>query len=720
MSTVTYKAGKNALQVIGSNTHNYTSLKFNGSDVLTGYDIEEALSGFVGGVAAIVKRNTASVSLYGKGTKSDPIYGDISINSATVDTVGITKIPAVINSAKDTGVAIKAVNDLLQEVNGKALKSVTINGYTLDENIVLTRADFGLTAINNTADLDKPISIEQQQALDSKIEISHRHNVGGEYLPVGSKTTLGRLKLTADPAVSDPNTATTPKALKLISEKLSTVRTLASTKMPIDVMNVRKWEARGTVTKDGWTLKLPPDAVIYANQQELKFSDYELAIAQVPNATFHLYAYVDGDFPEYIAVQTKLRDLKYYYIGEFTTNASGIANIPVWNPATSFGNFRELEEHLAAAKPHKLSPVPSPADIGLDKIRKNWYMYEHITPGVPRAVMGWRGKGLGEFTVSDDNGLAFSKVNGYWSMNGPIPCYDALFYASVKKYLKSDAVDEARATGCWWSWKGDTAPRVVVGAVDNLSLELRLRDGKFVLMEGSNEIYTSYLSLPTSMMMWVGAGTVFSSLIGDIKFTDVQRPARYIFLGTLAIILEKLSATEFNVHTALNGNIDNMGNLFSDATAEQMSKINSLFDSDKIGFSLESDGVLHDVDYEVGPNANGYVSALAAVDVKTGQKPYSITTIDSDQYITEIPLPPGYAEYFVTLNMPEERVDGLDIKIEGEVATGSSLHIQPKFQRYEYGIDLRAGYKIEADTNNGPLTRPWPKKINVHCIKSYG
>ena len=51
----------------------------------------------------------------------------------------------------------------------KANMSTTINGYRLDSNIILNKDDIGLNNIDNTSDLNKPISIQTQNALDLKV-----------------------------------------------------------------------------------------------------------------------------------------------------------------------------------------------------------------------------------------------------------------------------------------------------------------------------------------------------------------------------------------------------------------------------------------------------------------------------------------------------------------------------------------------------------------------
>lgn len=60
------------------------------------------------------------------------------------------------------------------------MSAITINGYTLDHDIVLTRSDIpGVQNVDDTPDLQKPISISTQAALDSKQNLSDRNQANG-------------------------------------------------------------------------------------------------------------------------------------------------------------------------------------------------------------------------------------------------------------------------------------------------------------------------------------------------------------------------------------------------------------------------------------------------------------------------------------------------------------------------------------------------------------
>ena len=67
----------------------------------------------------------------------------------------------------------KALGSLVETVSGKAESSRRVNGHTLDKDVTLNKRDIGLENIDNTADLDKPISEATQSELD-KINLELR------------------------------------------------------------------------------------------------------------------------------------------------------------------------------------------------------------------------------------------------------------------------------------------------------------------------------------------------------------------------------------------------------------------------------------------------------------------------------------------------------------------------------------------------------------------
>lgn len=79
-----------------------------------------------------------------------------------------------------------AAND--EEVEGKVSKETTVNGHPLSEDVTVTKADVGLGNVDNTSDVDKPISTAQQEALNLKADKSELAGVVLGQIPNESLT----------------------------------------------------------------------------------------------------------------------------------------------------------------------------------------------------------------------------------------------------------------------------------------------------------------------------------------------------------------------------------------------------------------------------------------------------------------------------------------------------------------------------------------------------
>ena len=63
-----------------------------------------------------------------------------------------------------TQIAVETLIDTALE--GYVPNTTTINGYELTSNIAITKSDVGLGNVDNTADIDKPVSTAQQEAIE--------------------------------------------------------------------------------------------------------------------------------------------------------------------------------------------------------------------------------------------------------------------------------------------------------------------------------------------------------------------------------------------------------------------------------------------------------------------------------------------------------------------------------------------------------------------------
>lgn len=91
----------------------------------------------------------------------------------------------------------KSILDEIEEAVQEAKDTIdayTVNGYKISENPVLDKADVGLDQVDNTSDIDKPVSTAQQEAIDQAKETVDNYTVNGYKIsenPVLNKTDVG-------------------------------------------------------------------------------------------------------------------------------------------------------------------------------------------------------------------------------------------------------------------------------------------------------------------------------------------------------------------------------------------------------------------------------------------------------------------------------------------------------------------------------------------------
>lgn len=90
-------------------------------------------------------------------------------------------------------------SDIVSEVG-----EYTINGYKISSNPTLTKEDVGLGNVDNTSDLDKPVSTAQQAAIDSAVSTVGAYTVNGYAIssnPELTKSDIGLSNVTNDAQV---------------------------------------------------------------------------------------------------------------------------------------------------------------------------------------------------------------------------------------------------------------------------------------------------------------------------------------------------------------------------------------------------------------------------------------------------------------------------------------------------------------------------------------
>lgn len=110
--------------------------------------------------------------------------------------------------------AISTVTGLQTDLDAKALKATTINGYSLATNVLLAKADVGLGNVDNTNDVNKPVSTATQTALNLKVDKTTTVNgyaLSSNIALVKADVGLGNVDNTSD--VNKPVSTATQAAL---------------------------------------------------------------------------------------------------------------------------------------------------------------------------------------------------------------------------------------------------------------------------------------------------------------------------------------------------------------------------------------------------------------------------------------------------------------------------------------------------------------------------
>ena len=136
--------------------------------------------------------------------------------------------PEAMDTLKELADAIAQNSDImsaLQSAIGNKANEAELSGHISDTNNphTVTKEQLGLENVDNTSDIDKPISTAIQEALNDKAPTNHAS--GATTYGVGNASNYGHLKL-SDSTTSTSSTgsgiAATPKAVKTISDTLST------------------------------------------------------------------------------------------------------------------------------------------------------------------------------------------------------------------------------------------------------------------------------------------------------------------------------------------------------------------------------------------------------------------------------------------------------------------------------------------------------------------
>ncbi|QVW28694.1 hypothetical protein pEaSNUABM8_00197 [Erwinia phage pEa_SNUABM_8] len=199
------------------------------------------------------------LSFTGKGSRADPVKGTLTPPVASTTVKGITKLKTGPGPETNLASTPASLTPYEGKASGYVPKTTMINSGAMDTGSrTLVKADIGLGNVDNTKDLDKPISQEQQVDLDELSIKGHKHAWDELLLPLASNNQKGIARYTSleDGLASQKGVA--PNLLKALSDRLdivaaavSDVKTGASTDFA--AVDASTWTVTGT--KRGLTVQ---------------------------------------------------------------------------------------------------------------------------------------------------------------------------------------------------------------------------------------------------------------------------------------------------------------------------------------------------------------------------------------------------------------------------------------------------------------------------------
>lgn len=189
----------------------------------------------------------------GKGSKADPVKGTLTPPKASTTVKGVAKLKSG-PGTETAGVA--ATPNSLTPYEGKAneyvLKSTMINSVAMDTGTrTLNKADVGLGNVDNTADLAKPISQDQQAVIDGLSPTGHTHTWDELGLTAATSITKGLARYTMLPDGLAGQKGVTPSILKELSDRLDIIAAALTDVKPgttaeFAAINASNWTVSGT------------------------------------------------------------------------------------------------------------------------------------------------------------------------------------------------------------------------------------------------------------------------------------------------------------------------------------------------------------------------------------------------------------------------------------------------------------------------------------------
>lgn len=377
------------------------SLKISGDGVTLGggqlYTWAEALEyskGMNGDL--VVVSHSSDFDVIGTGTLEDPFKMSMRYPLATNTDMGFLQLQTEIGTnSSGYGIVSSTAQELFNTIANYLPITTTVNGHQLTNDVVLSKSDIRLNKVDDTADLNKPISDAQRARLSQLSDEDHTHTWDDVRWESATSERFGVDNLTDSP--NYPGALTYEVAE---SYGYSVTRLLDEYETKASVENVRWWQSVDvTVITDDYNLVITngyimkcdggtPTTVQLPTDDPIPFPDEYRGL----DKDLLLYAYEsDGGVITYQLLDKPETDKLAYMLGIINpqlTSAGKLVNI------IDAGSDTKLIEHIANPTPHGLDePLRE-----LNQVKNNdLYSDNETLDGM----------------VWDGNKLTFETINGF-------------------------------------------------------------------------------------------------------------------------------------------------------------------------------------------------------------------------------------------------------------------------------------------------------------------
>lgn len=253
-SYIEWIVGPNKLRVASSaNNLGMASLTINGAALLNGITIQDYQAQGGGGTDPDdneLKISGIGIRFEGKGSLTDPVKGHLIVPQATLTAAGAAKLKST-PGTETTGfaAATDAVAAYQQQQSNFVLKETRINDQKMDTgSLTLTKGSLRLGAVDNTADLAKPLSKDLRDALVLFAEKNHKHDWNGFGFLPSSATVYGVTKYASTTGGLAQLKAVAPAVLVNLASRAEALRLALQNTNPSAVVDF------AAVDKSVWTV----------------------------------------------------------------------------------------------------------------------------------------------------------------------------------------------------------------------------------------------------------------------------------------------------------------------------------------------------------------------------------------------------------------------------------------------------------------------------------